>query len=74
LYSPPNIIGMVKPRRIRWVGHAALTRENGSAFRVLIGKCYEKILQRPRRGWENILAEIINCRVLVSTVTKPLVS
>jgi hypothetical protein len=38
LYSSPNIIRVIKPRRMRWVGHAARTGEGRGAYRVLVGK------------------------------------
>jgi hypothetical protein len=35
LYPSPNIIRMNTSRSIRWVGHAARTRENTDAYRPL---------------------------------------
>jgi hypothetical protein len=37
LYSLPNIITVIKSRRIRWVGHAALMGEKRTVYRVLVG-------------------------------------
>jgi hypothetical protein len=36
-YSP-NIIEMIKSRKMRWAGHAARMEERRSAYRVLVGK------------------------------------
>jgi hypothetical protein len=38
LYSSPNIIRVIKSRRIRWVSHVAHTRETGNAYKILVGK------------------------------------
>jgi hypothetical protein len=36
LYSSPNIIRIVKSRRIRWAGHVARMGEKGYACRILV--------------------------------------
>jgi hypothetical protein len=41
LYSPPNIIRMIK-MRTRWVGHVARTEQKGNACRVLVWKAARK--------------------------------
>jgi hypothetical protein len=38
LYSSPNIIRMVKSRRMRWGGHVARMVENGNAYMILVRK------------------------------------
>jgi len=38
LYSKPNIIRTIKPRRMKWEGHAARLKERRSAYRVLVGE------------------------------------
>jgi hypothetical protein len=38
LYSSPNIIWVIKSRRMRWARHVARTRERRGVFRVLVGK------------------------------------
>jgi hypothetical protein len=54
LYSPPSIVRMVKPRRMRWVGHVAQMGEKRNAFRILMGKPEGKRpLGRPRRRLVN---------------------
>jgi hypothetical protein len=37
VYSPPSIIRLIKPRRMRWLGHAARMREKRNANRILVG-------------------------------------
>ena len=47
LYSPPNIIRMIKTR-IRQTGHTARRRKNRGPYRVLVGKLRERdILEDP---------------------------
>jgi hypothetical protein len=54
LYSSPDIIGQVKSRRMRWVGHVARMGEGRNVYRVLVGKPEGKRpLGRPRRRWED---------------------
>jgi len=54
LYSLPNILRVVKSRRMRWAGHAARMGEGGGVHRVLVGKPEGKRpLGRPRRRWED---------------------
>jgi hypothetical protein len=38
LYSLPNIVRVVKSRRMRWAGHVACMGEDGGVHRVLVGK------------------------------------
>jgi hypothetical protein len=38
LYSSPNIIQVIKSRRMRWVGHVARMGEGRGAYRILVGK------------------------------------
>jgi hypothetical protein len=38
LYSSPNIIRMIKSRRMRWAGHVAQLRETRNVYRILVGK------------------------------------
>jgi hypothetical protein len=52
LYSSPNIIRMIKSRRMRWAGHAARMGEKGNAYRILMRKTKgRRPLGRPRRRW-----------------------
>jgi hypothetical protein len=38
LYSSPNIIQVIKTRRMRWAGHVACMGEGRSAYRILVGR------------------------------------
>ena len=54
LYSLPNIVRVVKSRRMRWVGHVARMGQGRGVHRVLVGKPEGKRpLGRPRRRWED---------------------
>jgi hypothetical protein len=51
-YCSPNIVRVIKSRRMRWAGHVARMGEEGGAYRVLVGKPEGKRpLWRPRRRW-----------------------
>ena len=57
LYSSPNIVRVIKSRRMRWAGHVARMGEERGAYRVLVGKPEGKRpLERPRRRWEDNIA------------------
>jgi len=52
LYSSPNIVWVIKSRRMRWVGHVARMGEERGVYRILVGKTEGKRpLGRPRRRW-----------------------
>ena len=54
LYSLPNIVRVVKSRRMRWAGHVARMGEGRGVPRVLVGKPEGKRPPgRPRRRWED---------------------
>jgi hypothetical protein len=54
LYSLPNIVWVVKSRRIRWTGHVARMGEERGVHRVFVGKPEGKRpLGRPRCRWED---------------------
>jgi hypothetical protein len=38
LYSSPNIVRVIKWRRMKWVGHVARIREERGVYRVLVRK------------------------------------
>jgi hypothetical protein len=38
LYSSPNIVRVIKSRRMRWAGHVARVGEGRGVYRVLVGK------------------------------------
>jgi hypothetical protein len=41
-YSSPNVIRVIKPRRIRWIWHVACMGEKQNAYMVLVGKPNER--------------------------------
>ena len=54
LYSLPNIVRVVKSRRMRWAGHVVRMGEDRGVHRVLVGKPEGKRpLGRTRHRWEN---------------------
>jgi hypothetical protein len=49
LYSSPNIIRIIKSRRMRWAGHVARMGEKMKAYRLLVGRAEGKrLLGSPR--------------------------
>jgi hypothetical protein len=56
LYSSPNIIRVIKSRRMRWAGHIAGMGEERGAYRILVGRPEgRRPLGRARRRWENVI-------------------
>jgi hypothetical protein len=54
LYSSPNIVWVIKWRRIRWAGHVARMGKRRGVYRVLVGKSEAtRPLGKPRRRWED---------------------
>jgi hypothetical protein len=54
LYSSPNILRVIKSRRMRWAGHVARMGEGRVTYMVLVGRPVgKKPLGRPRRRWED---------------------
>jgi hypothetical protein len=52
LYSSPNIVRVIKWRRMKWAGHVARMGEERGVYRVLVGKPEERRpMGRPRRRW-----------------------
>jgi hypothetical protein len=52
LYSLPNVIRMIKSRRMTWAGHIARMVVKRNAYRILVGKPEGKrLLGRPKRRW-----------------------
>jgi len=60
LYSSPNIVRVIKSRRMRWAGHVARMGEERGVNRVLVGKQERKRpLGRPRCRWgDNIRMDL----------------
>ena len=60
LYSSPNILRVVKSRRMSWAGRVARMEEERGVHKVLVGKPEGKRpLGRPRRRWDVILRWIV---------------
>jgi hypothetical protein len=54
LYSSPNIVRVIKSRRLRWAEHVARMGEGRGVYRVLVGRPEGKRpLGRPRHRWED---------------------
>ena len=54
LYCSPNIVRVIKSRRMRLAEHVARMRERRGVYRVLVGKPEgNRPLGRPRRRWED---------------------
>ena len=59
LYCSPNIVLVIKSRKIRWVGHVARMGEKRGVYRVLVGKPEGKTpLARSRRRWKDIKMDL----------------
>ena len=60
MYSSPNIVRVIKSRRMRWAGHVARMGEASWVYRVLEGKPEgRRPLGRPRRRWvDNIRTDL----------------
>ena len=60
LYCSPNIVRVIKSRRMGWAGHVARMGEESGAYRVLVGKPEGKRpLGKPRRRWvDNIRMDL----------------
>jgi len=52
LYSSPNILRVIKSRRMRWARHVARMCEERGVYRVFVGKPEGRTpLGKPRRRW-----------------------
>jgi len=60
LYSSPNIVWVIKSRRMRWAGNVAHMGEERGVYRVLLGKLDgRKQVGRPRHRWvDNIRMDV----------------
>ena len=60
LYSSPNIVRVIKSRRMRWAGHVARIGKERRVYKILLGKSERKRpLWRPRRRWvDNIRTDL----------------
>jgi hypothetical protein len=48
LYSSPNIVRVIKSRRMSWVGHVTCMEEGRGAYRILVGR------PEGRNHWEDL--------------------
>jgi hypothetical protein len=54
LYYSPNIVRVIKSRRMRWAGHVPHVGEGRGVYRVLVGRPKgRRPLGRPRHRWED---------------------
>jgi len=60
LYFSPNIVRVIKSRRMRWAGHVAHMGEERGVCSFLVGKPEgRRPLVRPRRRWvDNIMMDL----------------
>ena len=60
MYSSPNIVLVIKSRRMRWAGYVARMGEEMGVYRVLVVKPEgRRPLGRPRRRWvDNIRIDL----------------
>ena len=60
LYPSPNIVRVIKSRRMRWAVHVARMGEERGVYRVLVGKPEgRRPVGRPRRRWvDNIRMDL----------------
>jgi hypothetical protein len=65
LYSSPNIVRVIKARRLRWARYVACIGEGRGVYRVLVEKRESKEpLRSPRRRWEvNIKINLREIRI-----------
>jgi hypothetical protein len=55
-YASPNIIRVIKVRRMRWACDVSSMGDMRNAYKILVGKPEGKsALGRPRRRWEVLL-------------------
>jgi len=54
LYCSPNVVRVIKLRRMKWAGHVACMSEGRGVYRILVGRPGgNRPLGRPRRRWED---------------------
>ena len=54
MYRSPNIVRVIKSRRLRWEGNVLRMEEGRIAFKILTGKpTGKRPLGRPTRRWED---------------------
>jgi hypothetical protein len=64
MYPPPNIVTVIKPRRMRWAEHVACRGEKRNSYMVLVGKLEgNRRLGRSMHRWENIKMNVRDVKV-----------
>ena len=54
MYRSPNIVRVIKSRKLRWAGHVAIMEEIRRALKISTGKAKElRPLGSPRHRWED---------------------
>jgi hypothetical protein len=54
LHSSPNIVRVIKSRRMRWAGHVPRMGVGRYIYTILVGRPeVKRPLERPRRRWED---------------------
>jgi len=54
LYASPNVIKVIKLRRIKWAGHVACMEEMRNVYKIFIVKHeWKRSHRRPRCRWED---------------------
>ena len=73
LYCSPNIVKVIKSRRLRWAGLVARMEEGNTAFKIITYKLTGKRpLGRPRRRWEdNIRMNLGLIRLRIGIIGEP---
>ena len=60
MHRSPNIVRVIKFRRLRWAGHVSRMEQGRSAFKMLTGKpTGKRPLRRPRLRWEDSIRIVL---------------
>lgn len=60
MYSSPNVVKMIKSKKVKWDGHVVRMGDNRNAYRVFMGNPEEKrSFGRPKHRWKLILKYIL---------------
>ena len=55
-YRSPNIIRVIRCKRLKWAGHVARMEEGRSTFKILTSKpTVKRLRESPRCRWENYI-------------------
>jgi hypothetical protein len=57
LYASPNIVRVIKSRRMRWVGHVACKVEMKNSYNILVGKPWLRREDNIRMNIKEIVCE-----------------